>query len=291
MGDTGQTAGPHALSFAKEQDACLRAVIFDVDGTLAQTEQGGHRLAFNQAFAEAGLPWQWSPETYAELLAVTGGKERLRAYVGTHDPQRLESAGFGAWLARLHQRKSEIYAELVRSGAIALRPGVARLIDELRAAGVRLAIATTTTRSSLDSLICTHFACDTDEIFAVVGAGDVVAAKKPAPDVYFWVLEQLHLAAQDCLAIEDSEPGLRAAQAAGIPTLVTLCDERATDDLCGALGVVSDLGEPDAPARRIAGLPLTGACVDLAQLRAWHLAAMNGAGAGAGATAPSGNTD
>ncbi len=288
MGDPGQSAWRHTAPNRAGAGACPRAVIFDVDGTLAQTEQGGHRLAFNQAFAEAGLPWHWSPEMYAELLAVTGGKVRLRAYVGTHDPHRLESAGFATWLARLHQRKSDIYAELVRSGAIALRPGVARLIGELRAAGVRLAIATTTTRSSLDSLIRTHFACDTDEIFAVVGAGDVVADKKPAPDVYYWVLEKLGLPAQDCLAIEDSVPGLRAAQAAGIPTLITLSDERVSADLHGALCIVSDLGEPAVPARRIAGLPLLGACVDLAQLRAWHLAAVGGANADAAAS--SGNT-
>ena len=287
MGDTGQSAWRHTPPTRTGAGACLRAVIFDVDGTLAQTEQGGHRLAFNQAFAEAGLPWQWSPETYAGLLAVTGGKERLRVYVGTHDPQRLEGAGFSTWLARLHQRKSEIYAELVHSGAIALRPGVARLIGELQAAGVRLAIATTTTRSSLDSLIRTHFACDTDEIFAVVGAGDVVADKKPAPDVYLWVLEQLRLPAQACLAIEDSPPGLRAARAAGIPTLVTLSDESATADLHGALCIVSDLGEADAPARQLAGLPLRGTCVDLAQLRAWHLAAVDSAGAGAAASSRS----
>lgn len=260
----------HASAAPAGKGAALQAVIFDVDGTLAQTELDGHRVAFNRAFSEDGLPWHWSPETYGDLLATTGGKERLRAYIATHAPQRLEQPDFETWVARLHRRKSAIYSELVEAGAIALRPGIARLIAELRDAGVRLAIATTTTRSSLDSLIRTRFACETDELFAVIGAGDLVANKKPAPDVYLWVLEQLHLPASACLAIEDSPAGLRAALGAGLPTLVTVSAGGAPADLEGALCVVSDLGEPDAPARHIAGVPLAGACVDLAQLRAWH---------------------
>ena len=263
-------SGQRASPARPRKSALLQAVIFDVDGTLAQTELGGHRVAFNRAFAEAGLPWHWSPETYSDLLAVTGSKERLRAYIAAHAPQWLKNTDFEAWLARLHRRKSAIYSELVEAGAIALRPGIARLIAELRVAGVRLAIATTTTRSSLDSLIRTHFACPTDELFAVIGAGDVVANKKPAPDIYFWVLKQLQLPAAACLAIEDSVAGLHAARAAGLPTLVTVSADVPSADLHSAFCVVSDLGEADAPARHIAGLPLGGACVDLAQLRTWH---------------------
>jgi HAD superfamily hydrolase (TIGR01509 family) len=249
----------------------LQAVIFDVDGTLAETELAGHRVAFNRAFAEHGLPWHWSPALYGELLAVTGGKERIRAYLARYEPQRLARADVDAWIAGLHQRKSEIYSQLVLAGAIALRPGIARLIGELRAAGVRLAIATTTTPSSLDALIFAHFKCQTSALFEVTGAGDRVANKKPAPDIYHWVLAQLCLPPQACLAIEDSFAGLAAARAAGLPTLITGNAGTANDDFGGALGVVSDLGEPDAPARHIAGLPLAGACVDLAQLRAWHV--------------------
>jgi len=248
----------------------LQAVIFDVDGTLAETEQAGHRVAFNRAFAQAGLPWQWSPEFYGELLAVTGGKERIRLYVSTHAPEILARPDLEGWIANLHQRKSEIYSALVRAGAIALRPGVARLIGELRASGVRLAIATTTTPSSLNSLIVAHFGCAMNALFDVIGAGDQFAHKKPAPDVYRWVLDQLQLPARACLAIEDSSAGLCAARAAGLPSLITVNADTATDDFAGALAVVSDLGEPNAPARSIAGLPLAAPCVDLAQLRAWH---------------------
>jgi HAD superfamily hydrolase (TIGR01509 family) len=255
-------------------DEPLQAVIFDVDGTLAETELAGHRVAFNCAFEQFGIPWHWSPERYGELLTVTGGKERIRHFVAEHDPQRLECSDFDQWVAALHQRKSEIYSELVLAGAIALRPGVARLINELRAAGVRIAIATTTTPSSLNSLIKANFGREMSALFEVIGAGDLVANKKPAPDVYQWVLNQLQLPPQACLAIEDSFPGLCAARAAGLPSLITINAYTADDDFNGALSVVSDLGERSAPARFIAGLPLTGPFVDLAQLRAWHRAGL-----------------
>ncbi len=248
----------------------LQAVIFDVDGTLAETELAGHRVAFNRAFVEFGLDWHWTPELYGELLAVTGGKERVGLYVRTYAPELLERIDFDAWVARVHQRKSEIYSDLVLAGAISLRPGVARLIRELKENGIRLAVATTTTPSSLHSLIMANFRCEMSSLFEVIGAGDLVADKKPAPDVYQWVLRQLNLPPDACLAIEDSLPGITAARAAGLPTLITVNAYTADDDFSGALSVVSDLGEPDAPARHLEGWPLAGTCVDLAQLRDWH---------------------
>ena len=250
----------------------LQAVIFDVDGTLAETERAGHRVAFNRAFAEFGLDWNWTPKLYGELLAVTGGKERIALYVNSYCPEVPPGIDLATWIATLHQRKSEIYSELVLAGAIPLRPGVARLIRELRENGIRLAIATTTTPSSLASLIQVNFQCETDALFEVIGAGDQVAHKKPAPDVYHWVLEQLNLPAAACLAIEDSFPGLSAARAAGLPTLVTANDYTADDDFGDALSVVSDLGEADKPSQHLAGRPLQGACINLAQLREWHQA-------------------
>ena len=262
----------HQAIAATRSTPPLQAVVFDVDGTLAETERAGHRVAFNQAFAEFGLDWLWTPELYGELLAVTGGKERVALYIKRYAPALPEPIDFDAWVARLHQRKSEIYSELVGTGAIPLRPGIARLIDELKANGVRLAIATTTTPSSLNSLIVANFGCEMSSLFEVIGAGDRVANKKPAPDVYQWVLQQLKLPAADCLAIEDSNPGLSAARAASLPTLITVNDYTANDDFSGALSIVSDLGEPEAPAQHIAGRPLAGCCVDLTQLRAWHQA-------------------
>ena len=247
----------------------LKAVIFDVDGTLAETERSGHRVAFNRAFEEFHLDWHWSPEYYGQLLAVTGGKERLRLHVETAACDQCKRPDLERWIAQLHQRKTEIYVELARSGAIGLRPGIARLISELRAAKVRLAIATTTTRACIDSLVSAAFGCATTDLFEVIGAGDQVTRKKPAPDIYQWVLHELEQPASTCLAIEDSEQGLAAAGAAGIPTLVTINAYTAKNNFSGALCVVDSLGDPGRPARHIAGLPLSGAHVDLAQLRRW----------------------
>lgn len=252
----------------------LQAVIFDIDGTLADTERDGHRVAFNRAFAQSGLDWHWSVAGYGDLLAVTGGKERIRHFAATHAPHLLLRPDGDAWLVALHALKSEIYAQLVRAGAISLRPGVARLLDELRGAGVRLAIATTTTPSSLQSLLHANFGEHAASRFEVIGAGDVVAQKKPAPDIYHWVLRQLRLPPAVCLAVEDSLPGIQAATAAGLPTLITVNPYTVGGDFAGALSVVSDLGEPGAAARSLAGQPLARDYVDLAQLRSWHRTAV-----------------
>lgn len=261
------------ISHAKSDEQIglpLQAVIFDVDGTLADTELDGHRIAFNRAFDEFGLDWHWSPEEYGELLVVTGGKERIRHYAKSHAPELLGRVDIDTWVARLHQLKSEIYSSLVMAGGIPLRPGVSRLIHELRDAGVRIAIATTTTPSSLRSLILVNFKHEMMSLFEVIGAGDVVANKKPAPDIYQWVLRQMDLPPEACIAIEDSRPGLAAARAAGLPTVVTVSAYTAGDQFDGALSVVSDLGEPNAASQHLGGLPLAGNCIDLAQLRAWH---------------------
>ncbi len=259
------------MKFSPElSETRLQAVIFDVDGTLADTERNGHRVAFNQAFKEFQLDWHWSSEAYGEWLAVAGGKERIRFYLQRHAPELLRQNDPEAWIARLHQRKSEIYSERVQAGAISLRPGVARLIRELKENGIRLAIATTTSRSSLDSLITANFHCASATLFEVIGAGDVFTHKKPAPDVYQWVLHQLQLPPTACLAIEDSSLGCLAARAADLPTLITINAYTAGDVFKDALSIVSDLGEPHAAARHLGGCPLAGRCVDVAQLRTWH---------------------
>ena len=270
-----RTMSSRPFGEAPRQTVNLQAVIFDVDGTLADTERDGHRLAFNHAFAQSGLDWEWSVVTYGKLLAVTGGKERIRAFAAQHAPQLLQRPDSEAWLLTLHQLKSEIYAQLLRAGGIALRPGVARLLAELRSAGIRLAIATTTTPSSLQELLLASFGEQAGSFFEVIGAGDIVAAKKPAPDIYLWVLQQLKLPPQACLAVEDSLPGIRAATAAGLPTLITVNPYSADGDLADALSVLADLGGPGAPARHLAGAPLVGECVDLAQLRLWHRQAVS----------------
>lgn len=196
----------------------MKALIWDVDGTLAETEDEGHRVAFNLAFAEAGLAWHWDPAVYGDLLAVTGGKERLLHWWQRVDPAGAAAAGPA--IRRLHERKTALYVDLVRRGAIALRPGVQALVDEAHRRGLRQAIATTTTLENVHALLDVTLGPDGRARFAAIGAGDVVPNKKPAPDIYLWVLDRLGLRAADCLAIEDSLPGVRAAQAAGIPVLL-----------------------------------------------------------------------
>lgn len=233
----------------------LQALIFDVDGTLADTERDGHRVAFNQAFAGVGLDWVWSVELYADLLSVTGGKERIRYYLRRYrqDFQVPGGGDLDAFIADLHARKTGCYVQLLESGGIPLRPGVARLLDEARAAGMRLAIATTTTPENVEVLLRTTLGEQAIDWFDVMAAGDVVPAKKPAPDIFSHALDAMQLAPEACLAFEDSQHGLAAARGAGCRTLVTINDYTRGQDFSGAWLVLEDLGEPDRPCKVLQG--------------------------------------
>lgn len=209
----------------------IAALIFDVDGTLAETEEY-HRRAFNLAFSEFGLDWYWDEGTYAALLAITGGKERIRHFAesraGAPEPiaERV--------IAALHRRKTAIYGAYLAAGAIPLRPGMRDFIAAAEGAGLMLAIATTTSLPNVEGLLANAFGSAWRTRFAAVAAGDMVAAKKPAPDVYCFAMARLGLAPEDCLAVEDSRNGVESACAAGLRTLAFRSHYLHADDLTGA---------------------------------------------------------
>lgn len=251
-----------------------QAIIFDVDGTLADTERDGHRPAFNAAFAEAGLDWHWDPVRYGALLAVTGGKERIARYLEEEGIVLDPTVDPVALIAALHQAKTRHYLALLRTGAIPLRPGVLRLLREARAAGIRLAIATTTTPDNVRVLLEQCGEPGLLDWFEVIAAGDVVPHKKPAPDIFNLALEELGLAARDCVVIEDSDAGARAALAAGLKGLVvTLSAYTQEQDFAGVPLVVDRLGGPAEPASARQGHLGDAPFVDLGVLDRVHEAA------------------
>lgn len=189
----------------------LKALIFDVDGTLSETEDL-HLRAFNETFEEAGLSWKWDEALYKQLLKTTGGKERMTVWQSDH----LKETVNPEFIASLHKLKTQRYVELMSRGASPLREGVAGLISDARSQGYRLAIATTTNRPNVDALISAVFGEPAENIFEVIAAGDEVKAKKPAPDVYQLALEGLGLRPEECIAFEDTTNGVISAQGAGL---------------------------------------------------------------------------
>jgi HAD superfamily hydrolase (TIGR01509 family) len=239
-------AGELKAAGMPEGGALPRAVVLDVDGTLVDSERDGHRVAFNAAFEQLELPWRWDEEEYGRLLAVTGGKRRLDAYLADQGVPEGKRADL---VARLHERKTEVFQQLVADGRIQPRPGVVRLVDELEAAGIRLGVATTGTRAWVDPLLDRIFGPFRFEV--VVGKDDVHETK-PDPAAHRLALDVMGVAPADALAVEDSPPGLAAARSAGIPCVVVTNDYTRHADFDGAELVLDGFGEPDAPAAVLA---------------------------------------
>lgn len=232
----------------------LQALIFDVDGTLADTESV-HLAAFNHAFEQAGMGWHWDLAQYTQLLDVSGGKERMLHHWRSLQPDLKELAGGAveATINRLHEIKTAYYENAVNSGAVTLRPGVLALMNEARAQGLQLAIATTTSPVNIAALLRSAIGLDWRSHFLAVGDASNAPVKKPNPQVYMKVLADMRLRAADCVAFEDSGNGLRAAMAAGLATVITPNSFTAHHDFTGALRVVPDLSQ-----------------VNVARLREWH---------------------
>lgn len=231
----------------------LKALIFDVDGTLADTERDGHRVAFNMAFESTGLDWHWSPELYGELLAVTGGKERIRYYLEKFNTEFSKPDDFDVFVAELHAAKTGFYTKLMAEGEIPLRPGVERLIAEAREAGYRIAISTTTTPENVTALVTDTLGSEAMDWFEVIGAGDVVPLKKPAPDIYDYVLKKMNIEPEEAIAFEDSRNGILSSLGANLTTVITTNGYTAEDDFSGAAIVLDQMGEPNAPFTLLEG--------------------------------------
>jgi HAD superfamily hydrolase (TIGR01509 family) len=233
-----------------------RALIFDCDGVLSDTERHGHLPAFNQTFAEFSLPVRWSERDYGEKLKIGGGKERMASLLAEHFvaaaglPREREAQL--AEVARWHQRKTRIYTEMVAAGRLPPRPGIRRLIAEALAAGWTLAVASTSAQESVEAILQVAAGADNARRFAAVLAGDVVPRKKPAPDIYLLALDRLGVARSDAIVIEDSENGLSAALGAGLRCVITVNGYTEREDFTGACLVVSDLGDPGQPMRVLA---------------------------------------
>lgn len=230
----------------------LKAIIFDVDGTLANTEEI-HRQSFNSAFAEFGLDYQWSEQEYTKLLSISGGRERITAFLKAKNFDIKGDINLRDFALRLHHRKSEIYREKLVAGHVGLRSGVLRLITEAQQQGIRLGIATATCLENVKTLLQTNLGNEGLSYFDAIVTSDIIKDKKPSPVVYQYALAELGIAPYNAVAIEDTTNGNRAALAAAVKSIITTHAFTIDNNFSGASLVLDQLGEPDTPFNVLAG--------------------------------------
>jgi len=252
----------------------MKALLWDVDGTIAETERDGHRIAFNRAFEIWGLPWRWDDERYGELLEVTGGRERILYDMSTRDDAPTDPLDREALARKLHLTKNAIYGELVRGGHVVLRSGVRDLMEQCRTHGVAMAIATTTSRANVDVLLRAQLGRTWPDWFEVVVSGDDVSVKKPDPEVYIQALEGLGVAPRDAVAIEDSPNGAAAARAADIAVVITRSTYFSDADFDGAIAVGPGLHSTHGWHPEPSGSSVRSGAVELTDIAHWHRSAV-----------------
>ena len=276
--DSLRSSNTPASGGVQDQGASpLKALLWDVDGTLAETERDGHRVAFNQAFQDGGLAWRWDEPRYGELLRVTGGRERLLHDMAQREDAPATPTEQQALARQLHARKNMRYAELVRDGRLSLRPGVRDLMQQCRTRGVPMAIVTTTSRANVEVLLRVHLGARWSEDFPLLVCAEDVERKKPDPQAYVRALQTLHIDAHHAVAIEDSPAGAAAARAAGVPVVVTRSRYFAQAPISDAIAIGAGLHDRHSWQPALAPLADGNVLVNLDDIERWHSQASVGA--------------
>ena len=236
----------------------LKAILFDMDGTLADTETLGHRPAYNRAFKKLGLTWRWGPKLYRRLLNQPGGKERISHYLSRYSPEMGEHSedvenDRQRWVDEVHHLKSDYYKSLIKRGKVPLREGISDLINDALDAGVKVAVVTNASEISTTSLLQHALGAKLRKRLSLVVTGSEAARKKPNPDLYLLALEKLNLDAAQCVVLEDSAMGLQAATAAGISTVVTVNANTCKENFSKAVLVVDGLGDSSRQPKVLSG--------------------------------------
>ena len=230
----------------------LSAVLFDADGTIAETEDF-HRISFNESFKEFGLSWYWDEAIYKELINVGGGKERITYHINRAWPEMLEYKNLNKYITSILQTKNDIFSDYMKESKIKPRPGILRLLKELKEKNIRTGLVSSASQKNLNDLFINGLNINPDDLFDVIAHGETTANKKPSPEIYEWALENLKLPSSACLAIEDSPRGLESASKAKIKVLITPSKLMIDENFDDAITVLSDLGDENKPFQLISG--------------------------------------